>query len=135
MFTIKATYRSETRKFSFPFSTFPTYGQLNDQVLHLSLLSSPLSPPSFPSFSVYFRLAHPIVLLVSFLPSLPALLSLVFSLAWKLVQRKSTNNTFVPSVVASGQMVSSVSPCMTMTMRLPWKLRTTCQPNRMKKTS
>src|SRR5712675_599829 len=32
MFTIKATYRSETRKFSFPNSSFPTYIQINDQV-------------------------------------------------------------------------------------------------------
>jgi len=32
MFTIKATYRSETRKFSFSNSSFPTYSQINDQV-------------------------------------------------------------------------------------------------------
>jgi hypothetical protein len=53
MFTVKATYRSETRKFSFPFSTFPTYSQLNDQVAIPSLLFSLLSQtfPAFPRIS------------------------------------------------------------------------------------
>ena len=32
MFTVKATYRSETRKFSFPDSSFPTYNQIHEQV-------------------------------------------------------------------------------------------------------
>ena len=31
-FTVKATYRSETRKFSFPDNVFPTYEQLYSQV-------------------------------------------------------------------------------------------------------
>lgn len=132
MFTVKATYRSETRKFSFPFSSFPTYNQLNDQVDYLSLLFFS-SLTNFPSFPVYFRLAHPIILLASFSLSLLALLLHVFSLVWKLIQRKSTNSTFVPSVVASGQMVSFVSPCMT--RRRPRRPQTMDLPNRMVKTS
>jgi hypothetical protein len=135
MFTVKATYRSETRKFSFPFSTFPSYTQLNDQVL--PSLSSPFSSLTHSSsFPAYFRLAHPIILLASFSPSLLVLLLPVFSLVWKLIQRKSTNSTFVPSVVASGQMVSFVSPCMTMrAMSHPRKLGTVFLPNRIVKTS
>lgn len=134
MFTVKATYRSETRKFSFPFSTFPSYTLLNDQVCSLSLLFYPLSPP--PSFLVYFQLARPIILLASFSPSLLVLLLLVFSLVWKLIQRRSTNSTFVPSVVASGQMVSFVSACMMMrTMRHPRNLQIMSLSNRTVKTS
>lgn len=135
MFTVKATYRSETRKFSFPFSTFPTYNQLGDQVVHLSLFFSeiPLSQ-SLPSFLAYSRLARPIISVASFSLSLLALLLHVFSLVWKLIQRKSTNSMSVPSVVASGQMVSFVSAC-TMMMRLLGKLQTVYQLNRMVKTS
>lgn len=132
MFTVKATYRSETRKFSFPFSTFPTYTQLNDQV-HNPLSSLFPSLTNFYSFPVYFRLAHPIILVVSFSPSLLALLLHVFSLVWKLIRRTSTNSTFVPSVVASGQMVSFVSACMT--MRRPRIPQTVYLPNRMVKMS
>ncbi len=35
MFSVKATYRSETRKFSFQEHTFPTYEQLCSQVCRL----------------------------------------------------------------------------------------------------
>src|SRR5258708_22783737 len=133
MFTVKATYRSETRKFSFSSPSFPTYTQLSDQVDHLSLSCSSLT--DFSSLSAYFRLARPIILLVSFSPSLLVLLLLVFSLVWRLIQRKSTNSMFVPSVVASDQMVSFVSPYMTMRQSHPTKPQTICPPSRMMKTS
>ena len=41
MFTLKATYRSETRKFTFSDSSFPTYNQIHEQVLLLFLLIFP----------------------------------------------------------------------------------------------
>ena len=53
MFTIKATYRSETRKFSFPDSSFPTYSQISDQVYFPLLSLSPLSP----TFAALSRIA------------------------------------------------------------------------------
>ncbi|TFY58497.1 hypothetical protein EVG20_g8130, partial [Dentipellis fragilis] len=40
MFTVKATYRSETRKFSFPESTFPSYAQLYDQLYRVFPISN-----------------------------------------------------------------------------------------------
>jgi hypothetical protein len=137
MFTVKATYRSETRKFSFPFSTFPSYALLNDQVRQsFTSIFSSLTLTNFPSFPVYFQLARPIILLASFSPSLLVLLLHVFSLVWKLIQRKSTNSMFVPSVVASGQMVSFVSACMMMrTTRRPGKLQIMYLHKRTVKTS
>ena len=72
-FTVKATYRSETRKFSFPDSTFPTYDQLYSQV------STPVSPRScmmtyrsphscigsspYPTPSIYPSFSSPLVIL------------------------------------------------------------------------
>ena len=32
MFTVKAIYRSEIRKFTFSDSSFPTFAEINDQV-------------------------------------------------------------------------------------------------------
>ncbi|KAI9462409.1 hypothetical protein BJY52DRAFT_1116259 [Lactarius psammicola] len=40
MFTIKATYRSETRKFTFPDSSFPTYNQIHEQLFRVFPISS-----------------------------------------------------------------------------------------------
>lgn len=59
MFTVKATYRSETRKFTFPSPSFPTYSQINDQVNSLFLLFSPLSS----YFAALSRIAYQLVLL------------------------------------------------------------------------
>jgi len=47
MFTVKATYRSEIRKFSFPNSSFPTYSQINDQVNLFIPIFTPLRSPTF----------------------------------------------------------------------------------------
>ncbi len=60
MFTIKATYRSETRKFTFPDSSFPTYNQIHEQVSPSFFITCPhLTPFSqlfrvFPISSSYF---------------------------------------------------------------------------------
>ncbi|KAH9044756.1 hypothetical protein EDB85DRAFT_486938 [Lactarius pseudohatsudake] len=40
MFTVKATYRSETRKFTFPDSSFPTYNQIHEQLFRVFPISS-----------------------------------------------------------------------------------------------
>lgn len=85
------------------------------------------------SSTAYCQLAHPTILLASSSPRLQALLLTLFSLAWKPIQRKSTSNTFVPSVAASGQVVSFVSQCMTTSRR--WELQTMCPSSRMSKTS
>ena len=45
MFTIKATYRSETRKFTFSDSSFPTYSQIHEQVFPSLFLHSLSNPP------------------------------------------------------------------------------------------
>ena len=45
MFTIKATYRSETRKFTFPDSSFPTYTQIHEQVFPSLVLHTHSKPP------------------------------------------------------------------------------------------
>lgn len=39
MFTVKASYKHETRKFSFDSDSFPTYTQLHGQVRFLSVQS------------------------------------------------------------------------------------------------
>ena len=51
MFTVKASYKHETRKFSFDSDSFPTYTQLHEQVRSRSvrsLFSMLISP--FPSW-------------------------------------------------------------------------------------
>ena len=55
MFTVKATYRGETRKLSFPYTTsFPTYDELCSQVrpdfIHLSAVERlmPFFPAALP---------------------------------------------------------------------------------------
>lgn len=42
-FTVKATYRTETRKFSFSDNVFPTYDQLYKQVRSMQSLTTPSS--------------------------------------------------------------------------------------------
>jgi hypothetical protein len=109
MFTIKATYRSETRKFTFADSSFPSYNQINEQVHLPPLLSVPSLTP-FRSLSGSFLLVPRISSPVFSLLSLQALLLPVFSLVWKLTQKKSMSNTPVLSVAVNGLMPSFVSP-------------------------
>ena len=122
MFTVKATYRSEIRKFSFPTSSFPTYSQINDQVNTLPPHLAFLVLTVLPSCVAYCLSALPIILLVSFLFSLQVLLLLAYLLVWRPIQRKSMNNMFDPSVVASGQAVSFAS--LYMMTKLPVRFQT-----------
>lgn len=90
MFTIKVTYRSETREFSFESSSsFPTY----QQVAFLPVYS-------FQSF-VYRTLTLSssriiTIFLVYFLLSLLLILRLAFSWAWRLIKSKITMNSSLP---------------------------------------
>lgn len=133
MFTVKATYRSEIRKFTFPNPSFPTFSQINDQVTSSSHSLFFIVLTDFSSFAASCLSAHPIISLVSFLSSLKALLLLAYSLVWRPIQKKNTNNTFVLSVAASGQVVSFVSPYTT--KNHPARFHPTSLLNRMTKTS
>lgn len=108
MFTIKATYRSETRKFTFPDSSFPTYNQIHEQVFPSFFITCPHLTP-FPSFSESFLLAPLISSLVFSSHSLLALLLPAYSSVWKPAQKKSMSNMSVLSVAVNGLMLFFVS--------------------------